>query len=244
MRFIRFSGSYAKDRLETVVGGLDPSPDGVLDYINGKWQILNPTNAMENFADRWADKPELAKAFFAWVYQLSRDVEGFSKSHNVHDLKLALRGFLDDVDRADSVLIKSLDGRGVGNTEDLLNLIHKGIEGNADWSEIKRLAHKNVVQETNLENKAVAFINYYQIKLHSGSALTQDDVLHVRQILIQHSSTPAFVLCCNLLLGTATSTMLKDTIISRYSGGDILSWPILRIPGNQITENSRVMLPY
>jgi len=64
--------SYVKDRLETVVGGRNPSPDGILDYNNGKWQILNPTNDRENFADRWADKPELAKAFFAWVYQLSR----------------------------------------------------------------------------------------------------------------------------------------------------------------------------
>lgn len=37
-----------------------------ISQTNGKYEILNPVNEKENFADKWSKNPELPKAFFEW----------------------------------------------------------------------------------------------------------------------------------------------------------------------------------
>lgn len=236
--------NYIKRRLETVVSGDDPDYDGVLDYSNGKWRVVNPTNEDENFADRWEREPYRAKAFFAWVYQLGRDLYGFQKSLNSSELRLNIRGTEALHTDAPSAYISELKRKGISSGEELLALIHASIERRKDWKETRQIAWDNVLGESDGYGKDIAFINYYQTKLHSGSGLTSEEKKHVQRILQNHDTTPAFVLCCNLLLGTASQDMLKRCIRSGWSFDNILSWPILRLYQGQIPENNRIIFPY
>lgn len=235
---------YVKKRLETVVSGEDPEPDDVLDYSNGKWRVINPTNEDENFADRWEREPYRAKAFFAWVYQLGRDLYGFQKSFNPTELRLNIRGIQALQTDAPSAYISELNRKGISSGDELLALIHAGIDGRKDWHEILQIAWENVESESDNKDKDIAYINYYQTKLHSGRSLSGDERLHIQRILQNRSGTPAFVLCCNLLLGTATHEMLKNCIRSGGGFENILSWPIIRLNKEQIPENNRITLPY
>jgi hypothetical protein len=36
--------------------------------------VLNPVEPRENFADKWAEKPELATAFYEWLDRLEEDL--------------------------------------------------------------------------------------------------------------------------------------------------------------------------
>ncbi len=40
---------------------------------DGKYQILNPVNSDENFADKWNENEDLPKAFNDWICQLNTD---------------------------------------------------------------------------------------------------------------------------------------------------------------------------
>lgn len=43
--------------------------------VDGTWQILNPVNPNENFADRWHENNDLkAKAFFQWIKWVKNDI--------------------------------------------------------------------------------------------------------------------------------------------------------------------------
>lgn len=42
-------------------------------YIGGRHWIPNPTDPLENFADKWAEHPERAEAFFEWLEQARRE---------------------------------------------------------------------------------------------------------------------------------------------------------------------------
>ena len=42
---------------------------------NGGWWIPNPINPKENFADKWNERPDRAKAFFNWLTTLEQDLE-------------------------------------------------------------------------------------------------------------------------------------------------------------------------
>ena len=236
--------SYVKGRLETVVSGKDPEPDGILDYANGKWQVVNPTNENENFADRWELEPSRAKAFFAWVYQLGRDLYGFQKSLNPVELRVSIRGMEPQQTDAPNAYIAELKRKGISSGDELLALIHAGIEGRKDWREIRQIARDNIQGETNGKDKDIAYINYYQTKIHSGTNLSGEERQHVKRILENYSDSPAFVLCCNLLLGSATQEMLKSSMRSDWGFGNILSWPILRLYEGQIPENNRITIPY
>jgi hypothetical protein len=82
-----------------MMSGREPDPDGILDYTDGNWSIPNPVDRgkpddkVENFADKWNDKSELPKAFFGWLYQLARDIEGFERSGLSDDLSLRIKRF-------------------------------------------------------------------------------------------------------------------------------------------------------
>lgn len=39
----------------------------------GKWEIINPVNPKENFADKWVDNPNLENAFFKWLDRVEED---------------------------------------------------------------------------------------------------------------------------------------------------------------------------
>ena len=39
----------------------------VINQINGKWMIPNPSNPEDNLADRWNSNKEIPKCFFRWI---------------------------------------------------------------------------------------------------------------------------------------------------------------------------------
>jgi hypothetical protein len=47
---------------------------GLVRYENDRWLVLNPVEPRENFADKWAEKPELATAFYEWLDRLEEDL--------------------------------------------------------------------------------------------------------------------------------------------------------------------------
>lgn len=220
---------YVLNRLAIVVKG-DPLPvDHILDFQNGKWDIPNPADAYENFADRWEKKPELAENFFSWVFKLKRDLKAFADSNSTRDLHLAVSTPEDDESPYGSRLVSLLSDGPVESDDDFLNLIHQGIDGQVKWPDVKRIAERNVDQASSENSsKDIAWINFYQVKLHSSEGLSSEDKQHIRGILTRRISDPAFVYCCNLLLGSANRAMLRECIADR--GHDVIQWPIVRLP--------------
>ena len=237
--------NYVASRLVAVVKGESLPMDNVLDYQNGKWVIKNPADENENFAERWVEKPELAENFFAWVYQLRRDIDAFNESAHTRDLSLATANNQEDGTPYGQILLRSMSHGPVGSEEPFLNLIHQGIEGKIAWDKVREVASRNVAYESDVDNsKDVAWVNYYQVKIHSRTGLTDEDRCHIESILRDHSSRPDFVFCCNLLLGSATRVMLKACVRHRERDDlDVLSWPITRMAKGQIAENSSMIIP-
>lgn len=46
---------------------------GLVEYVDGKWQVLNPV-ANENFADKWNENPDRPTKFAAWLKKLEQDL--------------------------------------------------------------------------------------------------------------------------------------------------------------------------
>lgn len=236
-------GDYVAKRLTIVVRGDPLEIDNVLDFQNNKWIIKNPADDNENFADKWEKKSELANSFFAWVYHLRRSIISFKESTQIRDLNIAVPN--QEVGESyGQMLLRNLSSGYVGSEDPLLNLIHKGIEKKVEWNKVQEIAFRNTNQEADsADRKDIAFVNYYQVKIHSGSGLSDQEKVHIRSILSNHNSDSCFILCCNLLLGTATAPMLQACLRSmKYS--DILSWPIIRLAKKQITGNLNFMIPY
>lgn len=233
---------YVASRLAVVISDGLLSIDNILDYQNGKWVIKNPSDENENFADRWSEKLELAESFFAWVYQLRRDIGAFNKSSHTQDLNLASYRSQDLGTPYCQALWEDMSHGPIGSSDPFLNLIHQGIEGKIKWDKVKEIARRNIDQESYSGiSKDIAWVNYYQVKVHSGTGLSDQETTHVRNILRNQSSDPAFVMCCNFLLGSGTASMLQECI--RRRGEDALSWPITRLAKGQIPENSRMIVP-
>lgn len=58
---------------------------------DGTWEIQNPVNPAENFADRWhEDNHARAKAFFGWIAVVKQDMEGALRTRSPDDLKRLL----------------------------------------------------------------------------------------------------------------------------------------------------------
>ena len=232
---------YVANRLGTVVRGHILPIDNILDYQNGKWIIKNPADENENFADRWESTPELAENFFAWVYSLRRDIRAFKESVNTKDLDLATTSLGAEATCGEK-LLASLNSGPIENSTPFLDLIHQGIDGKVDWNSVLTVASRNVDNETEgSEGKDIAWVNYYQTRIHSGSGIDSADKQHIRSILASRNS-PAFTYCCNLLLGSATAHMLQECMKS-YDSNDVLDWPINKLAKGQIQENSRVIIP-
>ena len=233
--------NYVTSRHSMVLKGVELPFDGVLDYQNGNWIIKNPADENENFAEKWKDDLEKAESFFSWVYQLNRDIHAFDTSTNTRDLNLVTRSTYDQTLPYGQILLNNMNSGRVGNTYAFLDLIHQGIEGKVSWDKIKEVAKRNVDYENESDNKDVSWVNFYQVKIHSGTGLTDKDKIHINAILSKHKDDLTFVLCCNLLLGSATGTMLQECINVR--GEEVIKWPITRLAKGQIRENSRMIIP-
>lgn len=61
------------DALVNVVNGMEKHIE--YDHRTGLYIIRNPVNPDENFADKWAEKPQKQLNFFAWLKQVKQDVE-------------------------------------------------------------------------------------------------------------------------------------------------------------------------
>ncbi|PKQ37239.1 MAG: hypothetical protein CVT59_08340 [Actinobacteria bacterium HGW-Actinobacteria-1] len=238
---IRDFTEYVAGRFGAAQVGQTLPVDGVLDYHDEAWLIKNPADDRENFADKWIEDPELAKNFFAWVYQLRRDLDAFEDSGDPPDLGLAVRGIQTRETPYGERLLESMSIGPVGSSQRFLDLIHQGIEGRIPWSAVREVAVRNVDLEDDAKGKDTAWVNYYQVKIHSGAGLTADDRQGVQSILRRHASEPDFIFCCNVLLGTATADMLRACVKER--GEDALRWPITRLASNQIARHSSTMVP-
>ncbi len=230
--------TYAIKRHAVILKDGEIEYDGVLDYVNGSWSIPNPVHQhrvgreIENFADKWNEVPALATGFFDWVYQLDRDIERYEESEVSDDLNLRIRQFgegeLYSAFKTNEAREKL--GSGTEGTNELLKLIHLGIEGKLAWEPIKEISVSifNNTGDDGGSGKDVAKVNYYQIARHRRMTLSDEAKSDVRGILANNTNSAAFRMCCHLLLGSVTQEMIRDCIRQRGSD-DVLRWPIMRL---------------
>jgi len=243
--------NYTLNRNEFLIKNGYLNKDDILDYSNGKWSIPNPVdysrpeNERENFADRWNLQPELANSFFEWVQQLKRDINSFEKSGLSDNLNLKTKSF-GTGDRIDKILIKETKERlenGVSmfssNNRELLDLIHLGIEGKTEWEPIVELAKSYYFKADEGESKDVAKVNYYQITKHRGRTFSIEARNDIEDVLRRNNNSASFILCCNLLLGSATQEMIKNCM-AEFNYENILEWPILRLYNRPFVLKSSV----
>jgi len=226
---------YVIKRHSTIIGGNTPEPDGIFDYNSGSWLIPNPADEEENFADKWNKDPELPKAFFMWTYQLDRDVRGFERSGLSDDLSLGIKSFGGGSSFPTiqtKVLNEHPNVEYSDFTNQLLSLIHLGIEGKVDWKIIEAIALRNVNETAEGENKDVARVNYYQTIRHQKRELSASAVVNLNRMLDVYVSKPNFIFCVNLLLGKASIDMLKACINDTRDLSNVMSWPIVRLIGD------------
>jgi len=232
--------NYVLNRNKFLIKNGYLNKDNILDFNNGKWLIPNPVdfarpeNERENFADKWNIEPELANSFFEWTHQLKRDINSFKKSNISNDLNLKTKTF-GSGDGIEKIIKTEIENRlQNGNNSffndehDLLNLIHLGIEGKSNWEEIKNIAEKNYNKAEDGMHKDIAKINYYQISRHRGRSFSKEARNDIKDVLRRNNNTASFVLCCNLLLGTATQDMIRNCM-AEFNYENILEWPILRL---------------
>jgi len=214
--------------------------DGILDYEQDKWSIPNPVDAektseeIENFADKWNLKPELPEAFFNWIYQLKRDFTGFKKSGVSDDLYLRTKTF-GTGSKYKSILQAEVEKRlSNGNPfyfndgQDLLGLIHLGIDGRMDWDSIKSIALTYFNNADDEGQRDIAKVNYYQISRHRGIPFSIDAIKDIKDVLARNIASPSFVMCCNLLLGSETQEMISKCMNESFIS-NVLEWPIMRL---------------
>lgn len=226
--------NYVNSRHEELVLNGRLSPDGILDYLDGQWQVLNPADAdqshweHENFADRWNIDNKFAASFFDWARKLGQNISRFERSKQPNDLRLKTSAINDNESLAtllarqmsDEVREERFD------TNKLLELIHMAIDGEIDWPTVENIANKFVENDCP-QNHDVDLINFLQILKHKGSWLPVKHSGVVSQIISRNSDDPAFILCGNLLLGHANYQML-ERYMKRRADGSVLGWPIMK----------------
>lgn len=231
--------NYVLSRNEFLIKNGYLNKDDILDFSNGNWLIPNPVdyakpeNERENFADRWNLEPELANSFFEWTQQLKRDIASFKKSGISDNLNLKTKSF-GTGDKIDNILKEGIEAElknginWLSRNNDLLNLIHLGIEGKSEWEPIQNLALKYYQKLEEGESKDVAKVNYYQISRHRGLSFSKEVKDDINSVLRKNNDSPSFTLCCNLLLGAANQQMIRNCM-SQFNLENILEWPILRL---------------
>jgi hypothetical protein len=86
----------------TVWGVLERMPT-FIDYRRGYPCVVNPTNAAENFADRWRSHPERHEAFHEWNAKARTDLDSLCRAVGLTNVRDKLAVFL-GTKRADIVL--------------------------------------------------------------------------------------------------------------------------------------------
>lgn len=234
---IREFTNYVAERHEAFVKDGHLIPDGVLDFDGGQWLIPNPVDYaegkedIENFSDKWNEEPNLSAAFFEWAKQLDRDMFAFTKSGVSDDLNLKIKSFGEGEPYA-SILEKEVKKEiedNEANSTNFLRLIHLGIEGKIDWEIVQSVAQSGYNKAENEQNKNIAKVNFYQISRHRGQPLSDDIKNDVKQVLADNLNSPAFIMCCNLILGTATKEMISHCITDDCGYKNVLTWPIMKL---------------
>jgi hypothetical protein len=191
---------YVIKRQNTIWSGCNPEPDGILDYFDGNWSIPNP-------ADRG---------------KLEDEVENFADKWNREpELSKAFFDWIHQLDRDMRIGTSEF-------TDQLLDLIHLGIEEKLEWETIEAIAMRNVKESTEGESREIARVNYYQTILHQGRVLSNSYKQDIHRILAEYPLESNFVFCGNLLLGTATRKMLQECI-QYYGRNNVMEWPIVRL---------------
>lgn len=87
-----------------------------IEHDGQKYIIRNPTDALENFADKWEDHPERAAAFYAWLAQAREDfaAAGHLVEHRRMSSVLASRMGQDVTDQASHNASQALGTGGSG----------------------------------------------------------------------------------------------------------------------------------
>jgi len=222
--------SYVLTRFEDFIryGHLDN--DGVLFHEDGNWVIPNPTNAEENFAEKWNTDREFPMEFFSWVSQLHRDLHAFVSSGVLDDFNLrsASAGTGDSyITLMKNKVNEEIDSN-LLNSTNFLSLIHLAIDGKINWEEVQQLAQSTFDKAEDEGSKDISKVNFYQIAKHRGKNLSDEAAQDLRQVLKRNQESSAFVMCCNLILGTATPNMIRDCLSQ-----DVLHWPILRLANSE-----------
>ena len=230
---------YVLNRYEFLVKNGYLEKDGILDYSDGYWSIPNPVDniyqygEIENFADKWNEDETYPNSFFEWVLKLKRDIEFYKKSGSSDDLNLRVIDFGNKNSYSNILkneLKKLMEEKRSANGysySPVLDSINLAIDGKMDWDFVNSVAQYEFDIASDEDSKNVAKINYYQVALHSGKELSDSAVNDIKSILHQEKSS-SFILCTNILLGTATFNMIRQFALDKGNTG-FLEWPILRL---------------
>ena len=107
------------------------------------------------------------------------------------------------------------------------------IEGRVEWSAVEAIAQQVFDHGQGEASREVAKVNFYQVARHQGKTLSDTAVADIRQLLDNNRNSPAFVMCCHLLLGTATQEMVQRCVAD-YQSEDVLQWPIIKLANPRI----------
>ena len=82
--------------------------ESTIEHDGTKYIIRNPTDALENFADKWEDHPERAEAFFGWLEQAREDFSAAGRlvEHRRMSSVLASRMGRDVTDQASEAALQ------------------------------------------------------------------------------------------------------------------------------------------
>lgn len=85
--------AHAYSQEETIAGALASILANMHHYVHSdgrSYQIPNPTDPLENFADRWQKDPRRADAFFLWLKQAREDFGRLARATTVKDMNEAV----------------------------------------------------------------------------------------------------------------------------------------------------------
>lgn len=90
--------------------------ESAIEHDGTKYIIKNPTDALENFADKWEEHPERADAFFTWLEQARKDFAAASRfvEHRRMSSVLASRMGRDVTDQASDAAMQPSRPSGSG----------------------------------------------------------------------------------------------------------------------------------
>jgi len=233
--------------LKTVMGRLDE----YLQREHSMPDIRNPVLSDESFTRNWTEdqyqnfRKEINK-YRGWVDDAYDEPnrhesirkwrklfgDGFAQDVLLEASKTNAMATSNDFEFSEPQLllkeVKAQANDGIVETRKLLDLIHFGISGKLKWEPIKEMALKNYHLSVGGGLEGVAKINYYQVARHRGISLASDAIADVHTIMSENSYDSGYILCGNLLLGSATKKMLQDCMDSSY-GDDTLTWPIMKL---------------